>query len=147
MLTGDSLTSERLCRERDALIAEAVAALSQAPSRVRVRHELRYRGQSFELSVEEPGSAGWAGPDHLRKAFAATHEQRYGYRDDSAEIELVNLRVSVWAPTPLLSLRAGDSDDRIEGPTIYPLPEATLYVPPGWSGQVDEWGTVCLERS
>ncbi len=72
-------------------------ALGEPPVRARVRHELRYRGQSFELPVDEelaaPASAAparrWA-PSELREAFAEAHEQRYGYRDERAEVELVN---------------------------------------------------------
>ena len=56
MLRGDSLTLERLSRERDALISEADAALAGKRASVRVSYELRYRGQSFELSVEAPES-------------------------------------------------------------------------------------------
>ena len=97
MLGGASLSAERLARERDALIAEARDSLGEAPTRVRVRHELRYGGQSFELPVEESGDAG---PETLREGFARAHEQRYGYRDDSAEVELVTIRVSAWGSAP-----------------------------------------------
>ena len=176
MLSAGSLSSERLHEERAALLAEAVLALSQAPSRVRVRHELRYRGQSFELPVEEelerPDEQLGMGPQELREAFAKAHELRYGYRDDAAEIELVNLRVSVWAPTPPLSLRAaGGAGQRVEtrdivfageplasavlrgapspgaflhGPALCALEDSTLLIPPGWSGEVDAHGTVHL---
>ena len=34
----------------------------------------------------------------------------------------------------------------IEGPALWALPEATLLVPPGWSGEVDGFGNVLLER-
>jgi N-methylhydantoinase A len=171
MLSGDSLTLERLARERDALIAEARGALGGAPSRQRVRYELRYRGQSFELSVDQSESAD---PDTLREAFGSAHELRYGYRDDSAEIELVNIRVSAWGPSPsprplAASAAAPAVDSRpilfggdsvtaavyrgelpagafLRGPALCALPEATLLVPPGWSGEVDVHGTVRLNR-
>jgi N-methylhydantoinase A len=171
MLGGHSLTLERLSRERDDLIAAASAALGGAPARRRVRYELRYRGQSFELSVEESESAD---PDTLRAAFGSAHELRYGYRDDSAEIELVNIRVSVWGSSPSLGPLAaaavlpavetrpivfdGDSVNGavyrgelppgalVHGPAVCALPEATLLVPPGWSGEVDAHGTVQLNR-
>jgi N-methylhydantoinase A len=195
MLAGASLSPERLAGERDALIAEARAALAAAPSRLRVRYELRYRGQSFELPVEEEigGSArdrsapdrsvprgsvhGADGlePAELREAFARVHEQRYGYRDDDAEVELVNVRVSVWGPSPALRPQAAGSapapaaDVReivfggehlqaavlrgepapgtlLSGPALCALGEATLLLPPGWSGEVDCYGTIHLHR-
>jgi len=178
MLGAGAFTAERLSEERSALVAEACAALSDAPSRIRVRHELRYRGQSFELAVEEeiePGDprAG-RDPDALLAMFARAHEQRYGYRDDSSEVELVNIRVSAFASAPpLRPLAVGDTpaapvsrpvvfDGRpvpaavhrgelapgmlIAGPALCALPEATLLVPPGWSGTVDEHGSCHLAR-
>jgi N-methylhydantoinase A len=184
---GRALSPERLSEERESLIAEATAALAGSPSRVRVRHELRYRGQSFELPVDEqieprtggPGGLGSAGlgssaldPDGLRAAFARAHELRYGYRDDAAEVELVNIRVSAWGPAPALSLRAAGATAPVtdagtvifdgqptattilrgelapgtvlSGPALCALSETTLLVPPGWSGEVDEQGTVHL---
>ena len=177
MLSGRSLSRQRLGDERAALIAEASTALSIIPSRVRVRYELRYRGQSFELPVEEeiePGADEPVGldPDALGAAFARAHELRYGYRDDAAEIELVNVRASVWAPSPSLRPRvahaaAPATDERpivfdgeplastvlrgelapgtlLTGPALCALPEATLLIPPGWSGEVDQQGTVHL---
>ncbi len=171
MLHGDSLTPERIRSERDALIAEASSGAGAPPERLRVRHELRYRGQSFELAVEQSQSVD---PRVLGEAFARAHELRYGYRDDSAEPELVNMRVSAWGPSPALhplsasagapvaerraivfdgapleaSVYRGElaSGTRLAGPALCALPEATLLVPPGWSGDVDEHGTIRLQR-
>jgi N-methylhydantoinase A len=184
MLNGGSLSPERLSRERETLIAEASAALPSSPCRVRVRNELRYRGQSFELPIDEeleprapaPALAGAppAGldPEALRTAFERAHKLRYGYQDDSAAVELVNMRVSVWGPSPSLRPRVGgrrapvadvrpivfDAEPvaasvlrgelapgtRVSGPALCALPEATLLVSPGWSGEVDEQGTIHL---
>ncbi len=114
-------------------------------ARRRTTYELRYRGQSHELPIESDSTE----PAILREMFAREHERRYGYRDDSGEVELVTIRVSVWGAAARLSLRGADGKARrapIVGPAVYPLPEATLYVPPGWSGEVDEWGTTHLAR-
>jgi N-methylhydantoinase A len=180
MLAGASFSPARLARERDAILAEARAALSASPSRTRVRYELRYRGQSFELPVEEQltgqlGEPEGLDPTTLQAAFARAHELRYGYRDEAAEVELVNVRVSVWGPSPPLRPRAGRRATAateelrgvvfdgaplqtaivrgelapevvVSGPALCALPEATLLVPPGWSGEVDAYGTVHLRR-
>src|SRR5688572_9817816 len=82
LLGGDSLAAPALRDE--------IAALAGAGT-LRVTADLRYRGQAFELAVEcgtEPE------PDELREAFAAAHEQAYGYRDPDGEVELVTLRVT-----------------------------------------------------
>jgi N-methylhydantoinase A len=176
MLRAETLARERLGHERGTLLSEACAALGASPVRARVRHELRYRGQSFELPVEEEiePARGGAGldPDALRAGFARAHEARYGYSDDSAEVELVNIRVSAFGPAAPLRPRAAAgptpvasthpivfAGERIPaavlrgelppgtllpGPALCALPEATLLVPPGWSGTVDPHGTVHL---
>jgi N-methylhydantoinase A len=171
MLAGTQLTRERLAHERRALLEHARAALGEPPARVRVRHELRYRGQAFELAVDErePGD-----PVRLREAFARAHEQRYGYRDEAAAVELVTMRVSVWGPAPRPRIRGAAGHPprpelgeivfdgaplqaqvlhgelapatRLRGPALCALPESTLLIPPGWSGEVDEHGTCRLER-
>ncbi len=167
MLRGSALTTEALARVREELLAQAGSPQSQHArsgasgvdpahaatqgsasahlgARRRTVYELRYRGQSHELAVESSS----IDPSTLREQFARAHERRYGYRDDAGEVELVTIRASVWGVAPQLSLR--DVDDsgvngRIEGPAVHPLPEATLYVPSGWSGEVDQWGTVNLQ--
>ncbi len=180
MLSGDSLTPERLRGEREAMLAQARAALSTEPVRVRLRHELRYLGQSFELPVDEeidPSAGAPPAPDaeNLRAAFARAHELRYGYSDESAEIEMVNMRVSVWGPAPPLRPQAAPAAaathsetraivfdgeplqasvlrgtpapaTRLAGPALCALPEATLLIPPGWAGEVDAYGTVHLRH-
>ncbi len=156
MLTGGSLNERRLAEEREALVARVRTELSEAAARVAVRYELRYRGQSFELAVEEEQeeedmqAQGGATPDPevLREAFAQAHEQRYGYRDDGVEVELVTIRVSAWGAAPCLRLAAVEGEPApgtaIEGPTVCSLPGSTLYVPDGWRGAVDDYGTVHL---
>ncbi len=80
-----SITPGALEDERARLLLRAGADLGAKPARVRITHELRYHGQSFELSVrEELGPAGereGMRPGELREAFERAHAQRYGYRD------------------------------------------------------------------
>jgi N-methylhydantoinase A len=133
--------------------------------------DLRYAGQSFELTV--PGGS----LEDLHAAFHAAHERRYGYRNDDEIVQVVNLRVvatrsgarpalrepaadergSVVAHRPLI-LDAGEvraavhdrsrmgSGSRVTGPAVVEFPEATCLVRPGWTGVVDDVGTLRLER-
>jgi N-methylhydantoinase A len=146
-LRGEQLNAERLREARDALVAEAERALAGERSRLRVAYELRYSGQSFELAVEQSQSVD---PDALREGFAAAHEQRYGYREDAGDVELVNVRVSVWGAAPELLVRGEPGEDlapgtALAGPAVCALGDSTLFVPDGWSGEVDAHGTFVLE--
>jgi N-methylhydantoinase A len=168
LLSGGALTAAAL-REEVSALAERAGAGAR-----RVTAELRYRGQSFELAVEcgeEPE------PDALREAFAAAHERAYGYRDDDGEVELVTLRVTATEPGPEIDAAAAGAAGRgaqasarrawfdgeeleaavltgepepgteLTGPAICELPEATLAVPPGWTGRVEPSGTIRVERT
>jgi N-methylhydantoinase A len=175
MMDRQQLDGPALERERERLLSEARAALGEPPVRARVRHELRYRGQSFELPVDEERTEGAAmDAAALRAAFEAAHETRYGYRDELADVELVNLRASVWGTAPRIQARAaGGTPARqgqteivlggehvkaavlagepppgmeIAGPALFALPESTLLVPPSWSAVVDEAGTISMMR-
>jgi N-methylhydantoinase A len=159
LLAGDELT--------DAAIQAVVDELADGLDGDRhTRLDLRYAGQSFELTVP------WEGD--VREAFAAQHEERYGYRDPDGTIELVTVQVSAIVAGPSVELAAtegasepsgtravtigGTAHDaaiwqgelaagaRLLGPAVWQGPEATLLVPPGWSGAVDDTGTVVLGR-
>jgi N-methylhydantoinase A len=99
--------------------------------------ELRYRGQSFELTVPLQ-------PD-LPRAFHRAHAERYGYADESREIELVAVRTAEVSPGPDLSLQATDCY-KVEGPEVVELPGATCWVPDGWHGETNDDGTLVLTR-
>ncbi|HTA96113.1 MAG TPA: hydantoinase/oxoprolinase family protein [Solirubrobacteraceae bacterium] len=194
MLSGASLTGENIAETLDALIARASGELDGPAEHIVLRYELRYLGQSFELTVEEEidptggfgaeavptaenpsvHSHALCDPLRLREAFEAEHEQRYGYRDADAEVELVNVRVSAIGSRPALRLSVATDEQpareskqvvfdgewmeaelwrgelpvgtQVRGPALCAMPESTLLVPPGWSGTVDEHGTVALER-
>jgi N-methylhydantoinase A/oxoprolinase/acetone carboxylase beta subunit len=99
--------------------------------------DLRYRGQSFELTVP-------LGPD-LAGAFNAAHEERYGYADADREIELVAVRTADVARGPDVALQ-GAGRSSVSGPALVELPGATCWVPRGWSGETNSDGTLVLTR-
>jgi N-methylhydantoinase A/oxoprolinase/acetone carboxylase beta subunit len=105
-------------------------------------YDVRYRGQSFELTVRdvEPD------PKAVREAFEAIHEERYGYRDPEGEIEVVTIRERHSEPGPDVDFEGEEAED-VTGPTVVRLPEATLVVPEGWAGTTDRTGTIVLERA
>jgi len=99
--------------------------------------DLRYRGQSFELTVPLGGD--------LAADFHRTHEERYGYADPEREIELVAVRWADVRPGPDLELPAGEALEA-RGPELVELPGSTCWVPLGWVGARDG-PTLRLTRS
>jgi N-methylhydantoinase A/oxoprolinase/acetone carboxylase beta subunit len=104
-------------------------------------YDVRYRGQSFELTVRDVE----ADPAAVREAFEAIHEERYGYSDPEGEIEVVTIRERHSEPGPDVAFEGGEAED-VTGPAVVRLPEATLVVPEGWSGTTDRTGTIVLTR-
>jgi N-methylhydantoinase A len=165
LLSGEELTGERVAAEVSSLARQAGEGMSGAAPRA--SYEMRYRGQAFELSI--PGTPD-PDPAQLAERFAEAHESRYGYRDPDGVVELVNIRLAMVVPGPDPRPSAATPGELREsvrearfggkwvearvlrgeppaglqavGPAIFELPEATLVLSPGWSGRVDEAGTI-----
>ncbi len=90
--------------------------------------DLRYRGQSFELTVPLGGD--------LAAGFHRAHEERYGYADRAREVELVAVRTADVVPGPELELPGG-APQHLSGPALLELDGSTLWIPPGWEGARD----------
>jgi N-methylhydantoinase A/oxoprolinase/acetone carboxylase beta subunit len=90
--------------------------------------DLRYRGQSFELTV--PLQAG------LADAFHRAHEARYGYADRERLIELVAVRTAEVRPAQPLELPIAEPLEAT-GPRVIELAGATCWLPQGWVGVRD----------
>jgi N-methylhydantoinase A len=172
--SGDSLTSEAIADVVSELGERAREAMHEPDAELHVIYELRYRGQSFELAIPAGLEAT---PEELRDGFEREHEERYGYRDSEQELELVTIRVTATAQGTEVELAGDrDGEDAVErstreatldgeqielevlrgipapgtevdGPAVVELPESTLLVPPGWSAEVDDTGTIRMERS
>jgi N-methylhydantoinase A len=138
---------------------------------LRRQADLRYRGQSFELTVDADD------PDALEERFHRAHDQRYGYRMDDEAIERVSARLVAtvaverpelreeaatgaperrsrranfdgeWVEAAVLSREALGAGSEVEGPAIVEFREATCVVRPGWRGRVDDSGSLVLERA
>jgi N-methylhydantoinase A len=134
------------------------------------RADLRYRGQSFELTVEADSL------EKLEERFHDAHEQRYGYRMEDESVELVNLRLIAtmpvekpepeepaaegeaesgrreanfdgeWQEVPVLDRELMGKGSEVVGPAIVEFKESTCVVRLGWRGAVDGVGTLVLEK-
>jgi len=90
--------------------------------------DLRYKGQSFELTVP-------LGPD-LTESFHREHQERYGYADRSRPIELVALRTAEVRPGPRIELSKSTRQE-VSGPHVLELDGSTCWLPQGWVGARD----------
>jgi N-methylhydantoinase A len=149
---------------------QAAAGDLEAPRTTRLA-DLRYRRQAFELTVAADDLDG------LRERFDAAHERHYGYRVAGEPIELVAVRLVATHGGSRPQLREASAGDagvtgsreinvdgsrldarvharermgagaEVDGPAIVELGEATCVVHPGWSGVVDDAGTLVLRRA
>jgi N-methylhydantoinase A/oxoprolinase/acetone carboxylase beta subunit len=90
--------------------------------------DLRYRGQSFELTV--PLGEG------LTARFHAAHQERYGYADREREIELVAIRTAEVRRGPEVALEP-PAPLTVSGPAVLELDGSTCWIAPGWVGVRD----------
>ena len=119
MLRGSDLDRSRLEEEfhgmeglaRDELVQEGLPAERMTARRFL---DVRYLGQSFELTVDYPTSRGARTSEGLTRAisdsFYRAHLQRFGYADRGEPVEIVNLRLKL--------------DLAVEKPDLPPMPPA-----------------------
>ncbi|TNE43701.1 MAG: hydantoinase/oxoprolinase family protein [Deltaproteobacteria bacterium] len=156
-------------KAQQALLREGIPLQEQ---HIDLSLDLRYQGQSFELSVP------W-GEDSL-PSFLAMHQHLYGYINEGRALEVVAARVegTVFQDPPVLpellpreaevdgphgvpcqvydragwsewlryqrsDLRPGDS---LEGPCLIDEYSATTVVPRSWRWVVQPWGQIFLTR-
>ncbi|MBS1871390.1 MAG: hydantoinase/oxoprolinase family protein [Actinobacteria bacterium] len=144
---GADFTAEAVASDVAELADAARAALGEPRAEIAATYELRYRGQAFELAVQAPDDVPAADPEALRAAFEDAHEERYGYRDPAAEVELVTVRVSATVPAPPLATPPQPAARApVDGPAAIPLPESTVWVPAGWRARTLADGTIEVTR-
>ncbi|HEY7885010.1 MAG TPA: hydantoinase/oxoprolinase family protein, partial [Cellvibrionaceae bacterium] len=105
---------------KNQLCAEGV---SHSAIRVEQSLDLRYQGQSFALTVP------YHNLDQVAEDFAGAHRQRYGHTL-AITLELVNIRVRVWAPAPTLqlpSLTAGIEATPVDSQLLEGLGQTAIY--------------------
>jgi N-methylhydantoinase A len=91
------------------LAAEARTALdamgSVGEALVSLAADMRYRGQSYELTVPVPDAvAEDASPAALLALFHATHAEQFGHFDRAAPVEVVSLRAAASRAAPPLPM-------------------------------------------
>jgi N-methylhydantoinase A/oxoprolinase/acetone carboxylase beta subunit len=139
----------------------------------RRQYDARYRGQSFELTIDHGDSA-----ESIAHQFHEAHRSRYGYDVPGEIVELVNARLAGSGslpsrnavPVPPAGLGAPRKEKRrlwldgafidvpvlqraalkhgacIEGPAIVEEYDCTTYLAPEWSLYADR-GVLLLEKA
>jgi N-methylhydantoinase A len=173
-LTDAALAAAR--EELSAAARTTLGERAEAAVEVEVVYDVRYRGQAHELTVRELADATVAGAREAFEE-QHDERYGYRDADSPIEVVTIRATARVAGPeldlaagghagggTGAERTRRGvvfggaehDAEivrgelapgERIEGPAVCELPEATLAVPPGWSGTVDEAGTIVLERA
>ncbi|CAA9458462.1 MAG: N-methylhydantoinase A [uncultured Rubrobacteraceae bacterium] len=168
-LTGLAEVDEGEFEERFRDMENTAAEDLEGPEYTR-RADLRYQGQSFELTVEAEAL------EKLEERFHAAHEQRYGYRMDDESVDLVNLRLIAtvpvekpelseqpaegeaksgyreanfdgeWQEVPVFDRDEMGESSEVTGPAVVEFKESTCVVRPGWRGAIDGVGTLVLEK-
>ncbi len=90
---------EQLFQELEAQGRQALARDQEHSGKITFRRtlEMRYLGQSFDLTLPAPGALDEAGLAQAQEAFHALHEHTYGYAARDMEIELVTARLEAVA--------------------------------------------------
>ncbi len=157
----------------DRAFAELEARAERDLGRPELRRlaDLRYRSQSFELTVPADDLAGLAG------RFAAAHRRRYGFELPGENVQVVSLRLTAtvpvrrprlpepaapdgspgrsraawfdgtWSEVPVRAPNELARGELLPGPAIVEFPESTCAVRPGWSASVDGAGALVLVRA
>jgi len=134
------------------------------PTSHRFTLDLRYAGQSHELTLDADTAEAWRDEDY-RQRFHAEHERLYGHAARDAPIELVAARAEADSPTrtlrteppapvaasddqdaPILPRAALRPGDALGGPRIITEYSATTYLAPDWALRVVDDGSLLLKR-
>lgn len=155
--------------------AAVVAMMGAGASTIIRAADLRYKGQSFEITVpvDDLETA-----ETLIAAFHAAYAQAFGHSDPETPVQLVNLRVSCSRPPPPLRLprsakqphaavpkgevavslggcggraalydRAALSPGAtFAGPAIVVQDDTTVFIPAGWQVEIDEFSNIMMEQ-
>lgn len=157
-------------------VAAAVREQVSATADITCGMDLRYAGQSYELTVPVDAAPDLA---MARAAFDALHQARFGHHDTAAPVEVVNVRatarehgmahdVASWTPAPRAAVEEREvhawfggrrlttrllvrdglaAGERVTGPAIITQLDATTVVAPGWVATVDAHANLLLERT
>ena len=129
LLPLDAQSWSRMKVVLDELVAEAeagvVAMAGPGETEVVRAADLRYRGQSFELTVMMTAASG---PDDLARLFHDAHDKSFGHAEEGAPVQVVSLRASASRAAPSVVV----SREPETAHTVRPTERVRLYARGGW---------------
>lgn len=179
LLPLDAQSWSRMKVVLDELVAEAEAGVvaMAGPGKTEVVRaaDLRYRGQSFELTVMMTAASG---PDDLARLFHDAHDKSFGHAEEGAPVQVVSLRASAsraapsvvvsrepetahtvrptervhlyarggWQQAGLFDRTNLEPGATFEGPAVVTQPDCTVLVPSGWRARVDGLRNIQVEH-
>ncbi|GIV03437.1 MAG: N-methylhydantoinase A [Fimbriimonadales bacterium] len=154
------------------LEAEALQRLNCEADEVERFAEMRYRGQSYAISVRAAG-----GFEASARRFEQEHERLYGIRRPGVPVEWVTARVVAtkrgrepspidrrgsaepsvqsvdvwfsgeWRKTPVRPRHSLKEGEVVTGPALLIQEDATVVLPPGWTAVSHPDGLICARGS
>ncbi|NOZ31363.1 MAG: hydantoinase/oxoprolinase family protein [Crenarchaeota archaeon] len=133
--------------------------------------EAKYWGQAYTLRLPYRDSL-----EKLIEEFHELHMARYGFSNPKERIEVVVIRLEAYGLTSKPVLRASPEEGdavigerdvfyrngwykatvysrerlgthaKVEGPAVIEARDTTVVLPPGYTGRVDEFGNIIIER-
>ncbi len=156
--------------EFDGMAKKALESIKMSDVKIFKAVDLRYKGQSYEITVP------WLGVEESERIFHERHEALYGFRLDD-DVEFVNLRVTAigfvdkpkpvgkeveehepkpeysrevffgdWFETPVFKREMLKPGAVIEGQAIVESYDTVIVIPPDFRAFVDGWGNVRVVR-
>ena len=139
-------SSQACCRRSGWSPARSAATMSglwSRPSRRRASCPRKGRPTSATGAVLRADGAARLRPG---RAFPRSPRRAVRLRRPPTRDRAHRRADSGGAPGPQLDLRRSDSYE-VAGPSVVDLPGATCWVPAGWRGRSDMYGTLILERA
>jgi N-methylhydantoinase A len=176
LLPMDAASVDSVQGALDTAAADALEQVGDSAAAVSHALDLRYAGQSYELTVAVTRPLD---VQAVRAAFDDLHDARFAHHDATAPVEVVNARATarvssngaqlfdavvadvaigtptereVWfdgrrLPATVLPRETFAVGNRVDGPALITQLDATTLVPPGWTATVDCDRNLILERT
>jgi N-methylhydantoinase A len=172
--SGQSLTAEAINDAVSELGDRAREAMHEPEADLHAVYELRYAGQSFELAI--PGGQTATPEELREAFEREHEERYgYHDSEQELELVTIRVTATAQGTDVKLAGEDSDDDDglvrstreatldgeraelevlhgipgpgvQLDGPAVVELPESTLLVPPGWTAEVDDTGTIRMEH-